>query len=63
MKKIRRKLIIRSETIRTLNNIDLMRARGGGDDGTQSGINCVAQDGRTESGINCAAQDALPMPK
>jgi len=50
MKKIRRKLIIRSETIRTLNNIDLMRARGGGDDGTQSGINCVAQA-------------APPMPK
>jgi hypothetical protein len=50
MKKTPRKLVIRSETIRTLNNIDLVRARGGGDD-------------RTQSGINCPAQDALPMPK
>jgi hypothetical protein len=50
MKKTSRKLVIRSETIRALNNIDLMRVRGGGDDGTQSGINCVAQA-------------APPMPK
>jgi hypothetical protein len=50
MKKIPRKLVIRSETIRALNNLDLMRVRGG-------------DDRRTESGINCAAPDVLPMPK
>ena len=50
MKKVTRKLVVRSETIRMLDNIDLTRARGGGDlanaagnDPTQSGINCVAQ--------------------
>jgi hypothetical protein len=49
MKKNTRKLVVRSETVRTLDNIDLMRARGGDDpanaagtDTTQSGINCPA---------------------
>ena len=57
MKKIPRKLVIRRETIRALNNIELMRARGGGD------LTEVAGTHRTESGINCPAQDAVPMPK
>lgn len=48
MKKVNRKLGLHSEIIRTLDNTDLKRARGGDDaarptDGTQSGINCVAQ--------------------
>jgi hypothetical protein len=49
MKKVTRKLVVRSETVRTLDNIDLTRARGGvdpanasGNDPTQSGINCPA---------------------
>jgi hypothetical protein len=53
MKKILRKLVIRRETIRALNNIDLMRVKGGGD---PAGMD------RTQSGINCPAQDAVPMP-
>jgi hypothetical protein len=56
MKKLPRKLVIRSETIRTLNNIDLMRARGGGDLAEAGGTN------RTQSGINCPAQ-VVPMPQ
>ena len=50
MKKSNRKLVVRSETVRALDNIDLMRARGGDDlaggpktNGTESGINCPAQ--------------------
>lgn len=57
MKKISCKLVFRSETIRALDNIDLMRARGGGDPIEAGGTN------RTQSGINCVAQDAVPMPK
>lgn len=57
MKKITRKLMVRSETVRTLDNIDLMRARGGGDPAGAAGTD------RTQSGINCVAQDAVPVPK
>jgi hypothetical protein len=57
MKKINRKLAVRSETVRTLDNIDLMRARGGDDPANATGTN------RTESGINCIAQGAVPVPK
>jgi hypothetical protein len=56
MKKISRKLVVRSETVRTLDNIDLMHARGGDDPANAAGTN------RTESGINCIAQ-AVPVPK
>jgi hypothetical protein len=57
MKKITRKLVIRSETVRTLDNIDLKRARGGDDPANAAGTN------RTETGINCVAQNAAPVPK
>jgi len=57
MKKIPRKLVVRSETVRTLDNIDLMRARGGGDPAIAAGTN------RTESGMDCIAQAAVPVPK
>lgn len=48
MRKKPRKLVLRSETIRTLDRIELARAMGGGDSPnvagtTQSGIDCVAQ--------------------
>lgn len=45
MKKDNRKLVLHSETVRTLDRIDLARAmgRGNGNDPTQSGINCVVQ--------------------
>lgn len=45
MRKNTRKLGLHSETVRTLDRIDLARAMGGGNgnDPTQSGINCVAQ--------------------
>jgi len=56
MKKIPRKLVVRSETIKTLDNIDLMRARGGGDLADAAGTD------RTQSGINCPAQ-VVPVPK
>jgi hypothetical protein len=57
MKKITRKLVVRSETVRTLANIDLTRARGG--DAPAPG----AKTNGTESGINCVAQNAAPVPK
>jgi len=57
MKKITRKLVVRSETVRTLDSIDLMRARGGGDPADAAGTN------RTESGMDCIAQAAVPVPK
>jgi hypothetical protein len=57
MKKITRKLMVHSETVRTLDNIDLMRARGGDDPANAAGTD------RTQSGINCAAQAAVPVPK
>lgn len=57
MKKIMRKLVVRSETVRTLDNIDLKHARGGDAPANAAGTN------RTESGINCVAQDAVPVPK
>lgn len=46
MKKNTRKLVLHRETVRTLDKIDLARAMGGGNgnDPTQSGINCPAQD-------------------
>jgi hypothetical protein len=49
MKKATRKLVVRRETVRTLDNIDLMRARGGGDPTNAAGTD------RTDSGINCPA--------
>ena len=52
MKKVARKLVIRSETVRLLHDIDLVRARGGGDAAE------VAETHRTQSGINCPAQVA-----
>jgi hypothetical protein len=55
MKKITRKLVVRRETVRTLDNIDLMRARGGDDP--------AAKTNGTESGINCPAQAAALLPK
>jgi hypothetical protein len=55
MKQTPRKLVIRSETLRTLDNIDLLRARGGGD--LADGMD------RTQSGINCVAQAAVPVPR
>ena len=58
MKKVTRKLMVRSETVRTLDNIDLMRARGGGD----LAANASGND-PTQSGINCVAQAAVPVPK
>jgi hypothetical protein len=57
MKKITRKLIVRSETVRTLDNIDLMRAKGGGDSADVAGTD------RTQSGITCPAQAAVPVSK
>jgi hypothetical protein len=57
MKKIPRKLVFRSETLRTLDNIDLVRARGGGDSADADLMD------RTQSGINCVAQPAVPTPK
>jgi hypothetical protein len=57
MKKVTRKLMVRSETVRTLDNVDLMRARGGDDP-----ANAVGTD-RTQSGINCVAQAAVVVPK
>ena len=52
MKKSTRKLALHRETVRTLDNIDLMRARGGDDL-----VNAVGTD-RTQSGINCPAPAA-----
>jgi hypothetical protein len=45
MKKNNRKLVLQSETVRTLDRTDLARAMGGadGNDPTHTGINCVAQ--------------------
>jgi hypothetical protein len=57
MKKVTRKLVVRSETVRTLDNIDLMCARGGGDPANAAGTD------RTQSGINCPAQAAVPVPR
>jgi hypothetical protein len=57
MKKVARKLMVRSETVRTLDNIDLTRARGGGDPADAAGTD------RTQSGINCPAQAAVPAPR
>ena len=56
MKKSTRKLVVRSETIRTLDNIDLTRARGGGG----LAANASGND-PTDSGINCVAQAAVPV--
>lgn len=46
MRKNTRKLALHGETVRMLDRIDLARAMGGGNgnDPTQSGINCPAQD-------------------
>ena len=55
MKKTTRKLVLRNETVRTLDNTDLMRPRGGGDPADPAA--------RTESGITCPAQAAVPVPK
>jgi hypothetical protein len=49
VKKINRKLIVCSETVRTLDNIDLRRAMGGSDPANAAGTD------RTQSGINCPA--------
>ena len=57
MKKVTRKLMVRSETVRTLDNIDLMRARGGDD------LAGGPKTGGTDSGINCPAQAAVVVPK
>lgn len=57
MKKNTRKLVVRRETVRTLDNIDLMRARGGDDPANAGGTN------GTQSGITCPAQAAVPVPK
>ena len=57
MKKIPRKLVIRIETVRMLDNIALVRARGGGDSVEAAGTN------RTQSGIVCPAQANMPMPR
>jgi hypothetical protein len=57
MKKITRKLVVRSETVRTLDNTDLLRARGGGDPAPAAGTN------RTESGMDCVVQAAVVVPK
>jgi hypothetical protein len=55
MKKITRKLVVRSETVRTLDNIDLVRAKGGS-------APAVGGD-RTQSGMDCIAQAAVAVPK
>jgi hypothetical protein len=55
MKKIARKLMVCSETVRTLDNIDLRRAMGGSDPANAGGTN------RTESGINCPAPVAAAV--
>jgi hypothetical protein len=60
MKKINRKLIVHSEIVRvlrTLDNIDLARARGGVDSPDAAGTD------RTQSGINCPAQANILVPK
>ncbi len=57
MKKITRKLVVHSETIRALDSIDLTRARGGGDSPDAGGTD------RTQSGINCPVQAAAILPK
>ena len=57
MKKIPRKLVFRSETLRTLDNIDLVRARGGGDSAEVDVMD------PTQSGINCRAQAIVPVPR
>lgn len=57
MKKITRKLVVRSETVRTLDNIDLIRARGGSDPANAAGTD------RTQSGMDCPAQAAVPVLK
>lgn len=57
MKKITRKLVVRSETVRTLDNIDLTHAKGGGNPADAAGTN------RTQSGMDCPAQAAVVVPK
>ena len=57
MKKITRKLVVRSETVRTLDNVDLRRARGGDE------LANAGKTNGTESGINCIAQAAVPVLK
>jgi hypothetical protein len=52
MKKIPRRLVVRSETVRALDDIDLMRARGGSDP-------AYAEGDRTQSGINYPASTAV----
>lgn len=55
MRKNTRKLVLHSETVRTLDRIELARAKGGSESPNVAGT--------TQSGINCPAQAALPVPK
>lgn len=57
MKKVARKLVIRSETVRLLHDSEFIRARGG-DAAAEA-----AETHRTQSGINCPAQVAVLLPR
>jgi hypothetical protein len=59
MKKKNRKLVLRSETIRTLEGKELAHALGGGDSPNAA----AGGTDRTETGINCVAQAAVVVPK
>jgi hypothetical protein len=55
MRKNPRKLVLHSETIRTLDRIELARAMGGGDSPNVAGT--------TQSGIDCPAPAAVVVSK
>ena len=55
MRKNPRKLVLHSETIRTLDRIELARAMGGGDSPNVAGT--------TQSGIDCPAPAAVAVSK
>lgn len=60
MKKKNRKLVLHSETVRTLralDRIELAHAVGGGDSPNAAG------NDPTQSGINCVAQAVVIVPK
>jgi hypothetical protein len=56
MKKVTRKLMVCSETVRMLNHIDLMPVRGG-----DAPAN-AAKTNTTESGMDCPAQAVVVVP-
>lgn len=58
MKKNTRRLVLRRETVRTLDRIELAHALGGGDS-----PDAAAGTDRTQTGINCPAQNAVVVPK